>query len=304
VATIGLQLCLAYGLKGSYSKTAELAPRVITLLEAAHGESESLGGLLNLHSAIVSGLGLALGCLGDFEEGRAQCEKGLTLASRMNEPSSMGVAEHMLGVVFFVRGDSGNAIEHLENAVKYADEAQAVTISIMARPYLGGAYVLSGEPETARQQLEEAIRQAQSAEAAWHLAVLFRHLAWVHFESGDLESALRCAEESDRIAESGTHVEAVSKTWLGRILARYDPARADEAAQQVLQGVSTLDRLKLRPFSSQGQLLLGELYADTGQKDKALETLKRAESEFKDMGMDHFLRRTQEVLARVEGAES
>jgi hypothetical protein len=29
--------------------------------------------------------------------------------------------------------------------------------------------------------------------------------------------------------------------------------------------------------------------------------LKKAEAEFKDVGMDYWLRRTQEVLARVEG---
>ncbi len=49
-----------------------------------------------------------------------------------------------------------------------------------------------------------------------------------------------------------------------------------------------------------GRLFLGELYADTGQTEKALETLKKAEAEFKDMGMDYWLRKTQEVLARVE----
>ena len=63
----------------------------------------------------------------------------------------------------------------------------------------------------------------------------------------------------------------------------------------------TLDELKLRPFAWQDHLYLGELYADNGQKDKALETLKKAEDEFKDMGMDYWLRKTQEVLARVEG---
>ena len=40
--------------------------------------------------------------------------------------------------------------------------------------------------------------------------------------------------------------------------------------------------------------------AEAGQKEKALEALKKAESEFQNMGMDYWLRKTQEVLARVE----
>ncbi len=42
---------------------------------------------------------------------------------------------------------------------------------------------------------------------------------------------------------------------------------------------------------------MGELYTDSGQKEKALENLTKAEAEFKDMGMDYWLGKTREVLA-------
>jgi hypothetical protein len=45
-----------------------------------------------------------------------------------------------------------------------------------------------------------------------------------------------------------------------------------------------------------GYLFLGEVYVDTGQKDKALETLKKAEGMFKEMGMDYWLVKTQDAL--------
>jgi len=62
-----------------------------------------------------------------------------------------------------------------------------------------------------------------------------------------------------------------------------------------------LDEMKLKPWSATGYLSLGELYADMGQKKKALETLKKAEGMMQEMGMDYWLRRTQEVLERIEG---
>ncbi|GAG25692.1 unnamed protein product, partial [marine sediment metagenome] len=37
------------------------------------------------------------------------------------------------------------------------------------------------------------------------------------------------------------------------------------------------------------------------QKEKALETLKKADGMFREMGMDYWLRRTQEVLERIQG---
>jgi len=37
-----------------------------------------------------------------------------------------------------------------------------------------------------------------------------------------------------------------------------------------------------------------------GQREKALETLKKATGMFQEMGMDYWLHRTQEVLERLD----
>ncbi len=42
-----------------------------------------------------------------------------------------------------------------------------------------------------------------------------------------------------------------------------------------------------------------ERHADMGQDDKALETLKKAEGMFREMGMDYWLAKAQEVLGRL-----
>jgi hypothetical protein len=44
---------------------------------------------------------------------------------------------------------------------------------------------------------------------------------------------------------------------------------------------------------------LGELYADTGKKDKALKNLKKAEEMFREMDMEYWPAKTQEALARL-----
>jgi tetratricopeptide (TPR) repeat protein len=61
-----------------------------------------------------------------------------------------------------------------------------------------------------------------------------------------------------------------------------------------------LEELKLRPFYSQGYLYLGELHADMGHKEKALETLEKANQMFQEMGMDYWLHRTQSLLKRTQ----
>ena len=49
----------------------------------------------------------------------------------------------------------------------------------------------------------------------------------------------------------------------------------------------------------EGYYYLGELYTHIGKQDKAMENLKKAEEMFRDMGMDYWLTRTQEILDRL-----
>ena len=73
-------------------------------------------------------------------------------------------------------------------------------------------------------------------------------------------------------------------------------SQVDKAEECILQAINILDELKLEPLYAQGYYYLGELYAHMGQKDKALETLKKAERMFREMGMDYWLAKTQDVL--------
>jgi tetratricopeptide (TPR) repeat protein len=87
------------------------------------------------------------------------------------------------------------------------------------------------------------------------------------------------------------------------ILGKEDISQSDKAQEYILEGIKILEERKIRPYSSRGYLYLGELYADMGQREKALETLKKAESAFRKMGMDYWLRRTQSALEKLEARE-
>jgi hypothetical protein len=69
----------------------------------------------------------------------------------------------------------------------------------------------------------------------------------------------------------------------------------------LLQAIDIFSELEIKPWCAIAYSELGALYANTGQTEKALESLKKAESMMQEMGMDYWLRRTQEVLESVEG---
>jgi hypothetical protein len=91
----------------------------------------------------------------------------------------------------------------------------------------------------------------------------------------------------------------MSRTLLGRVAAKTDPMQIETAEQQILQGISLLEELKLPCFSGYGYLWQGEVYAESGRREEALENLKKAEGMFREMGMDYWLAKAQAALARL-----
>ena len=86
---------------------------------------------------------------------------------------------------------------------------------------------------------------------------------------------------------------------LGRILGRTEKQQISKAEEYILHGMKILDELKMKPWYALGYFYLGELYVNAGQKEKALENLKKAEAMFQKMGMDYWLAETGKVLAEL-----
>ena len=294
-------LYATYAITGEFSRIVETAPKVLDLLEKARRESASIGGI-NMYSQLLAYYGFAMGWLGNFEEAEALFEKGLRFAREIDDLFGLTVIEMQYGFISNVKGDGREAIAHLQNSIRYCEEAQLVVFAGYLRSVLGWGHYLLGELETARKQAEAALEMGSEAMPFQQVHVLWV-LGMVHFELGDLMSAQRWMEEvlksSQELAQR--QGEAWIWTWLGRIVGKADPLQSHTAEEYMLHGIKMLQERKLKPVCFRGYLYLGELYADMGQREKALDTLKKAEGAFQEMGMDYWLRRTQEVLKRVQG---
>jgi tetratricopeptide (TPR) repeat protein len=243
-----------------------------------------------------------LAFLGDFREGQEQCEKALRLASEINDIGIMGIAEFSYGALFWVKGDGEKVIEHANNAVKYVEQAQLVTVLGQAWGNLGYGYALLGDMETALKYMEKGFEIDRDLGISWGLPWHYWNLSWVDIELGDLAKARSFSEKALELAqkEEDKMLEGLSLLVLGRALGRADKSQFAQAEDCFVRGTKLLDECKARPSSAWGRLFLGELCADAGQREKALETLKKAESAYREMGMDYWLRKTQEVMTKLQ----
>ena len=294
-------LAPSYIISGQFSKILEMAPDLIALIATRGKERESFGTPNNIYSWLSGLYGWSLGWCGNFSEGKVFLEKAFRSASEIDHKNSLGMAELTFSFFYNGKGEGEIALKHAQDAIRYIEEANFVYILGAAWAALGWAYHLLGEQEKARAHTQKGIKIQNDVGIPYHLSRSYFVLTMAHFASGDLSSARISAEKAMGLAKDcdEKHFEANSKIWLGRIRGKEKGSETEEVTQQIYEGIEVLNELKLKPFSAQGYLFLGEAYDNRGQPDKASENLKKAEGMFQEMEMDYWLAKTQEILERL-----
>jgi tetratricopeptide (TPR) repeat protein len=214
----------------------------------------------------------------------------------------LGFAEFQYGFMCNLRGNAKEGVKHLQNAIEYHEEAQMLIALGLFWTGIGWGHHLMNDLPNALKYAEKGL-QIQTDGVPFKLSITYWLLSGVHLDMGNVREAWDWGERALKVAQDNREPDCEGLLWflLGMTLQKTDVSRKDQAEEYVLRGIGILEKWGLRPFASQGYHRLGELYADTGQKEKAVKALTKAEAEFKDMGMDYWLRKTQEALARVEG---
>jgi tetratricopeptide (TPR) repeat protein len=306
IATNGLELVTACNTRPEFSRVVEVAPRILDLLEKAQMQRRSDLGkylTLNVYSTILSVYGLALAYLGDFDKGQAMCERACHFADEIGNMPTLASVEIAYGGLFIAKGDGKRALEHMEKMVRYAEQAQQVFMLWMAPTFMGHAYYLLGDLDAARKRFEERLENYRSTEYAWFLSFNYCGMAMVYLDCGDLNNARSNIEETLAVCQrDGNRMYAGPATVaLGTVVGKAEPSQSVKAEEYILQGIKMIEELKIKPYLAEGYLSLGELYADLGQKQKALESLKKAQGMFQEMDMEYWLRRTQSALVKLQG---
>jgi tetratricopeptide (TPR) repeat protein len=130
MVSIGWDLCGAYQMVGENCEIVELASSIVQAVEEKQRGCVSAGDKTpRYYTYILIHYGYAEGCLGNFEQGQAFCEKGLRLAHTNSDKFEICYAECFYGWLLIHKGELENALEHLENAITYCEEIQLWALS-------------------------------------------------------------------------------------------------------------------------------------------------------------------------------
>nr|MBC8357332.1 guanylate cyclase [Candidatus Aminicenantes bacterium] len=300
VSTAGV-LIAAYTNMGYPLKVVNIASKVIKLLEETKREYDFFGIGFVEYSIFCSLCGLNLGLLGNFKEGQIYYEKGLSVATKTGHLNTLGFIEILYGWYWYYKGYGRDTVEHFQKSIRYFEEAEFPFALGLAWTGLGFGYYLLNDSGTARKHAEKGLNIQTESGAAAFLTKPYELLTLIYYDSGDLEKARSYAEKYLELSRKNGEqmVEALSNIYLGLILWRMESKKSNRAEDLVLHGMRRLEERGFRSFIVTQSIFIGEFYIDIGQKEKALEYLKKAESMSKEMDMDYWLKRTQIALGKL-----
>jgi class 3 adenylate cyclase/tetratricopeptide (TPR) repeat protein len=298
---VGVDLCTSCTISGDFQRINQVAPTIIGLIERGRTQAEFYGKAINPYSVVLASWGMGTGFCGDFDQGQKLCEKALSYAREINHLSTLAYGEMYYGVLFLSKGDGPNAVKHLQEAISFAEESQTVFMVGVLWTYLGLADYLMGEFRSGLDLAEKGLGMHKDLGLPFLLSFCHWSCGVAHIEMGELEEAQTHFELGLQSALQNQErmVQAVLRCYLGLVMAGKDPTHIEAAEDYIRQGITQLEELGIRAFYTLGYMIMGEVYAESGRPEEALEPLKKAEGMFQEMGMDYWLGRTRDLLGKL-----
>ena len=235
------------------------------------------------------------------EEIETLFEKAIVFALEINDLFSLGILELNRGWEYAFKGDANTAIEHFQKSIHYCEEGQIVNLLVVTWIGFGWSYWLLGDLEKATKYMEKGLKAQIEVGVEYDSGLFYALAALVDLDRGDQRMALQRTEKALQIAERyHQHGEGFIWMVMGRILGKSAPLENERAEEAILRGIKILEDLVLVAYYAPGYYWLGEFYMDTGQKDKAINTLNKARDFYRRMEMEFWFHKTSKMLKALD----
>ena len=298
IARVAFDHANILGIAGEWWKVCEIAPKYIELIARTRNRSETFG---RFYVYLQAMYGSAMGWIGNFDMGERVLAECREYAHQVGNPNTLAHIELDHGGLYYAKGSGQKAVEHFVATIEICEKSQIAVMHTFALAGLGAGYLLLEQPEKALKYLEKGFRIQLDLGIPTYFGCIHTYLAWAHLQLGNLEKAQFHAEQGVKLSRANSERlwEANAEIHLGLVIGTGGPARFDEAKEHILQGIDIADKLKLKPRKAVGHFYWGELSRSSSRMVEAVEHLRRAEAMFRQMGMDEWLGKVQNALAKL-----
>jgi predicted ATPase len=224
---------------------------------------------------------------GQFRPAKNLAGEILALAERQSEPGLLLQAHHAAWTTDYFFGDllscrshaeQGIALYNIEEHRAHASIYGGHDVGVCCRETMATALWLLGYPDQAVQKNHDALSLANELSHPFSLVIALQSSAEVHqhrreprFTQERAEAVIAVCTEHD-VAPEFLAVAAIRRGW-----AVAAEGRPEEGIAEILQGLTAVRATGAKRRQSYYLALLADVYGQTGQADRGLNTLAEAQ---------------------------
>jgi tetratricopeptide (TPR) repeat protein len=287
-------LLLACHLSGDYRGTEHVCRRLMQLLQGERTR-ERFG--VAAFPAVLSRANLArtLAERGVFDEGDAHGHEAVRMAEALDHPYSIIVACLGLAYLNSVKGELSQATRLLERVVAQCRDWNITAWTPIAMASLRHVYARLGRIGEGLSRLQQALTAYESGGIGRFHSISVVQLGEAYLLADQVEDARVSADRAVKLArERG---ERGHEAWALRLLGEVasHQHRLDVATAEGHYGaaMALATELGMRPLMAHCHLGLGKLYRRIGDRTKAEEHLRTAQTMYREMDMGFWLERAR-----------
>ncbi len=300
---IGFDLCTSSLLSGDFQRVGTIAPTVIDIIERCRTDDPVVYQRhLGVYARILAQLAISTEGAGDIVEANRLFNKALAIARESGKRDCEAYCLWIHGISLAFNGYGEQAIRYLEQSIKFIEETQTVILMGSAWSWLGFAHCGMGRADLGVAFTEKGLAiQNKVGVPFWRSTGHFL-CSYAYFHLGDMEKALHHANLSQQLSieNKEKQVHAISRAWLGRVLAGCDPLNVESAEKVLLEAIRETEELGLPHESAIGYLWLAQANIEADRRKKGFFYLHTASAMFQEMGMSQHLAKAKEILASFE----
>ena len=229
---------------------------------------------------------------GRYAEALASYEAALTLATELNDTTSLALTEGNLASLYGRKQDLTRAVEYSQSAIRRCREIGDVYSMAKLTMNLSYIYIQTQQFEQAVDAAKTALRTFKAIGSPYYSAVSAVNLAEAYLETGELEQAEEIAFEALHLEEAQTMPYALFT--LGQVRRRRQ--EWESAAQHLVESARIAHMNHDQYMEAYAQRTLGEILAEQEQMDEARVNFEQALALFRQLEIDEEVRRTEAHL--------
>jgi predicted ATPase/class 3 adenylate cyclase len=235
---------------------------------------------------------------GDFDRADASLDRARTRAEDARHPYSQAIALTISGQVWLERGQLDRALQPLSRGLELCEQANLTVWQPIASALLGSALIALDRKDDGQALLRDAVRRAEALGVMAYLSRWMVLLGDGLLARGDVAAARAAADRAVELALAHGERAHEAMAWrlIGDVAARGSVSELGAAREAYEQALTLGDELGLRPLVARTHFSLGQLQRRLGRLEDAEEHVARAVVLFADMGMRHWLEKSEPEL--------